>query len=40
MTTLAVKLAQAEGADVTVARLAALLHDVPVERPRDARPTI
>ena len=31
VTTLAVKLAQAESADVTVTRLAALLHDVPVD---------
>lgn len=30
VTQLAIRIAQAEGADVTVARLAALLHDVPV----------
>ena len=36
VTRLAVHLAQAEAADVTVVRLAALLHDVPVEGPRAA----
>ena len=31
VTTLAIRIAQAEGADVTVVRLAALLHDVPTD---------
>jgi uncharacterized protein len=35
VTRLAVHIAQAEGADVTVVRLAALLHDVPVNAPRE-----
>jgi uncharacterized protein len=34
--TLAVRIAQSEGADVTVVRLAALLHDVPVDTQADA----
>jgi uncharacterized protein len=32
VTTLAIRIAQTEGADVTVVRLAALLHDVPIDR--------
>src|SRR5688572_33336779 len=38
VTTLAIRLAQSEGADVTVVRLAALLHDVPVAEAGDDHP--
>jgi uncharacterized protein len=38
VTTLAIRLAQSEGADVTVVRLAALLHDVPVAEAGEDHP--